>query len=63
MTNEDAGGQPAQETPVTLRTFSTGLADEVAKPTWLDRLNKATREAPMQSLIIAFLIGVMLARR
>jgi len=44
--------------------MSQDLADEVAPPPgWIDRLSAATREAPIQSLAIAFLIGVILARR
>jgi hypothetical protein len=47
-----------------IRSMSQDLADEVApRPGWLDRLSAATREAPIQSLAIAFLIGVILARR
>ena len=47
-----------------IRSMSQDLADEVAPcPSWLDRLSAATREVPIQSLAIAFLIGVILARR
>ena len=47
-----------------IRGMSQDLADEVAPPPgWIDRLSAATREAPIQSLAIAFLIGVILARR
>jgi hypothetical protein len=47
-----------------IRGMSQDLADEVApRPGWLDRLSAATREAPIQSLAIAFLIGVLLTRR
>jgi hypothetical protein len=47
-----------------IRSMSQDLADEVApRPSWLDRLSAATREVPIQSLAIAFLIGVILARR
>jgi hypothetical protein len=47
-----------------IRSMSQDLADEVApRPGLLDRLSAATREAPIQSLAIAFLIGVILARR
>jgi len=44
--------------------MSQDLADEVEpRPGLLDRLSAATREAPIPSLAIAFLIGVILARR
>ena len=47
-----------------IRGMSRDLADEVApSPTLLDRVSAATREAPIQALAIAFLIGFMLARR
>lgn len=64
MAKDDIGADPPQpEEPVTLRSFSIELCDHVSKPSWLDRLTKATREAPIQSLIAASLIGAMLARR
>ncbi|MCK1515549.1 hypothetical protein IVB22_23945 [Bradyrhizobium sp. 190] len=47
-----------------IRSMSQDLADEVTpRPRWLDSLISATREAPIHSLAIAFLIGVILARR
>ena len=47
-----------------IRSMSRDLAQEVApRPTWRDRISAATREAPIQSLAIAFLIGLILARR
>jgi hypothetical protein len=47
-----------------IRKMSQDLADEIApRSTWLHRLSEATREAPIQSLALAFLIGIMLARR
>jgi hypothetical protein len=47
-----------------IRSMSRDLAEEVARrPTWRDRISAATREAPIQSLAIAFLIGLILARR
>ena len=47
-----------------IRGMSRDLAGELApSPTLLDRISAATREAPIQSLAIAFLIGFMLARR
>ena len=37
---------------------------EVApRPTWLDQVSAFTCEAPVQSLAIAFLIGVLLSHR
>jgi hypothetical protein len=46
-----------------IRGMSRDLADEVApRPTWLDQVSTFTCEAPIQSLAIAFLIGVLLAR-
>ena len=45
-----------------IRGMSQDLAEEVAPhPTWLDQVSAATRA--IQSLAIAFLIGVILARR
>jgi hypothetical protein len=47
-----------------IRSMSSDLADELAPhQTWLDRVAAATREAPIQSLAIAFLVGVILTRR
>jgi hypothetical protein len=47
-----------------IRGMSQDLADEVTpRPGLLDRLSAATREAPIPTLAIAFLIGVILARR
>jgi hypothetical protein len=47
-----------------IRGMSRDLADEVApRPTWLHQVSAFTCEAPIQSLAIAFLIGVLLARR
>ena len=47
-----------------IRSMSRDLAQEVApRPAWRDRISAATREAPIQSLAIAFLIGLILARR
>lgn len=47
-----------------VRSMSRDLAAEVAPPpTWRDRISAATRETPIPSLAIAFLIGVILARR
>ena len=47
-----------------IRGMSGDLADELARPpTLLDRISAATRAAPIQSLAIAFLMGVILTRR
>ena len=47
-----------------IRSMSRDLAEEVAPPPEMGRPdNAATREAPIPSLAIAFLIGLMLARR
>ena len=47
-----------------IRGMSQDLAEEVAPhPTWLDQVSAVMRAAPIQSLAIAFLIGVILARR
>jgi hypothetical protein len=47
-----------------IRGMSRDLADAVTpRPTWLGQLSAATREAPIQSLVIAFLIGVLVTRR
>ena len=70
MTNDDAdvpaadAEQRIDKAVDAIRGMSLDLADEVApRPGLLDRLSAATREAPIQSLAIAFLIGVVLARR
>jgi ElaB/YqjD/DUF883 family membrane-anchored ribosome-binding protein len=47
-----------------IRGMSRDLADEVApRRTWIAQLGDFTREAPIQALAIAFLIGVLLVRR
>ena len=47
-----------------IRSMSRDLAEEVTPhSTWRDRISAATREAPIPSLAIAFLIGLILARR
>ena len=47
-----------------IRSMSRELAEEITPPpTWRDRLSTATREAPIPSLAIAFLIGLIVARR
>lgn len=70
MTNDDAGVPTAEaeqridRAVDAIRSMSQGLADELAPcPGLLDRLSAATRVAPIQSLAIAFLIGVILAHR
>ncbi len=47
----------------TLREFSERLPSERACPTWIDRLSAAAREAPLEMLTAAFLMGVLLGRR
>ncbi|WP_143201480.1 hypothetical protein [Bradyrhizobium sp. NAS96.2] len=47
----------------TLREFSRGIANDVVRPTWIDRLSAATREAPLEMLAAAFLVGALLGRR
>ena len=70
MTNGDtsvptAGAEQRIDNAVdAIRNMSQDLADEVApRPGLLDRVSAATREAPIQSLATAFLLGVILARR
>jgi hypothetical protein len=48
----------------TLREFPRDrLANEgSAWPTWIDRVSAATREAPLEMLAMAFLIGALLGR-
>jgi hypothetical protein len=47
-----------------IRSMSQDLASEVApRPAWVDRVSTLTREAPIQMLAIAFLLGVLVARR
>jgi hypothetical protein len=46
-----------------IRSMSQDLAGEVSpRPAWIDRISALTREAPVQSLAIAFLVGLILAR-
>lgn len=47
----------------TLREFSEDLTRQLARPTWIDRLGAAAREAPLEMLTMAFLIGALLGRR
>ena len=70
MTNDDSpvptadAEQRIDHAVDAIRGMSQDLAEEVApNPTWLDQVSAATRDAPIQSLAIAFLIGVILARR
>ena len=69
MKNEDMPASASAEARIgravdAIRSMSRDLAEEVAlRPTWRDRISAATREAPIQSLAIAFLIGLILARR
>ena len=70
MTNDDppvptADAAQRIDTAVdAIRGMSQDLANEVApRPGLLDWLSAATRKAPIQSLAIAFLVGVILARR
>ncbi len=47
-----------------IRAMSQDLAEDVAPaPTLLGKVCEATRQAPLQSLALAFLIGVIVARR
>jgi len=47
-----------------IRIMSQDLANEVApRPGWIDRVIALTREAPVQSLAIAFLLGFVVSRR
>jgi hypothetical protein len=47
-----------------IRGMSQDLADEVApRPNWIDCISKLTREAPIHSLAISFLLGVIVTRR
>lgn len=69
MKNEDAPAAGSAEQRIgsavdAIRSMSQELAEEVAPhPTWLGRLSAATRQAPIPSLAMAFLIGLILARR
>jgi hypothetical protein len=70
MTNDDAiaaaesAEQRIDHATDAIRGMSRDLAEEVAPHSpWLDQVSAATRAAPIQSLAIAFLIGVILARR
>ena len=56
--------QRIDEAADAIRSTSHDIAEEATpRPTWIDRISAATRAAPMHSLGIAFLIGVILARR
>lgn len=47
-----------------IRSMSQDLADEVApRPTWIEQVCGLTREAPIHSLTIAFLLGLIVSRR
>jgi hypothetical protein len=47
-----------------IRTMSDDLAAKVApRPSLIDWISAATRDAPIPALAVAFLIGVILARR
>jgi hypothetical protein len=65
MPSEEAAPEALNPDPsfVTLREFSSGIADDAAKPSWIDYISQATREAPLQSLAVAFLVGAFLGRR
>jgi hypothetical protein len=69
MTTDDVAAPKSNEERINnavgaIRSMSHDLADEVTpRPRLLERIGAATREAPIQSLAIAFLIGMILARR
>ncbi|MBR1151652.1 hypothetical protein [Bradyrhizobium sp. JYMT SZCCT0428] len=47
-----------------IRSMSQDLADEVVpRPNWIDQVRALTREAPIHSLTIAFLLGLIITRR
>ena len=47
-----------------IRSMSADLANEFApRPSWIDRVSALTREVPVQSLAIAFLLGFIVSRR
>ena len=47
-----------------IRSMSQDLANEVApQSSWIDRVSAMTREAPVQSLAIAFLLGMIVTRQ
>ena len=57
-------GRRIEQATDAIRVMSQDLADEVApRLTWARRVSDLTREAPVHSLAIAFLIGVIVARR
>jgi len=69
MSNQDVAASAIAEARIgraldAIRSMSRDLAEEVTPPpTWRDRLSAATREAPIPSLAIAFLIGFIVTRR
>lgn len=69
MSNQDTSASAIAEARIeravdAIRNMSRDLAEEVTPPpAWRDRLRAAAREAPLQSLAIAFLIGFIVTRR
>jgi len=69
MSNQDIHASAMAEARIgravdAIRSMSRDLAEEVAPPpTWRDHLRASAREAPLQSLAIAFLIGFIVTRR
>jgi hypothetical protein len=67
MTNADPTSSTerrVEQATDAIRSMSQDLADEVSpRLTWIDRVSNLTREAPIQSLAIAFLLGLIVSRR
>ncbi|WP_426442693.1 hypothetical protein [Bradyrhizobium genosp. P] len=64
MVNAGRPQQRIEQATESIRAMTQDLADELGpRPRWMDRLSEMTREAPLQSLAVAFLIGVFLAHR
>ena len=65
MSNDDTS--PAETAPAAIETVSSGVkaaSKKGRKPTMpLGILSSLTREAPLPALMIAFLLGVLVARR
>ncbi|MGV7217467.1 hypothetical protein [Bradyrhizobium sp. UFLA05-112] len=69
LTNEDGGIEQASGARPDAKTEVEGSRRRTHSPPpdtalrWADQLRKLTVEAPLQSLFVAFLLGVWVARR
>lgn len=68
LVNDQGGTQPADgarpvATAETGRSRPIGSRSSDAAMRWADQLREVTVKAPLQSLFVAFLLGVWVARR